>query len=118
MLPDLSIMLAFLGGLCVSWCFATWTVALGAVRLGEWLTGRPGWGAERWLPPEAWMALAASGAAAGGFVAYTTAAAWDIGTAGWPRALAPIVALGALGMVGGAAFACLCAAGYLWSTSD
>ena len=112
-------MLALLGGLCVSWCMATWTVALGAVRLGERMAARSGGRtAEQWLPPEAWMALAASGAAAGGFVAYTTAAAWDIGTAGWPGSLVPIALVGALGMLAGAGLACGCAAGYLWSTSD
>ena len=118
MAPELDTILLLLGGLCVAWLAATWVVALGAVRLGERLARRPGWQSDCWLPSEAWLALAASGAAVGGFVAYTTAAAWDLGAAGWPGSIAPIMAVGMLGMIAGAALACLCAAGYLWGVVD
>ena len=113
---EISTLLWLLSALGVGWLVVTCLTAVAAERVGAWLARRPEWTADRWPAPEVWLALAASGAAVGGFVAYALVASLGVGTPGWPGSITPLAAIGVLGMVGGAALSCSCAAAYLWST--
>ena len=93
----------------VMWFAATAIVALATVRLA----GRSPTAALR-LEPEAWLAVAATGAAVGGFLGISAA----LPAAQWTRlgpSLAMPLGLAAVGMVFGAALAAAVVAAFLWS---
>ena len=113
---DLTRLLALLGALFALWLGAASLVAMLATRRGE----RPRWQGS-WLEPEAWLALAASGAAVGGFVSYGGAGAMGLFVGGATASLAglvPLVGITALGMLAGAGLACGSAIGYLWARDE
>ena len=113
---DLTRLLALLAALFALWLVAASLVAAVATRIGELPRWRDGW-----LEPEAWLALAASGAAVGGFVSYGGAGAMGLfrgASAGSLLAFAPLVGITALGMIAGASLACGSAIGYLWARDE
>jgi hypothetical protein len=90
------------------WLATSAMVAVASVRLASRVTAAP-----VRLEPEAWMALATSGSAVGGFVGVGLAAP-GLTVAGASGAIALSIAVAAVGMVLGAALACGVAAFYLW----
>lgn len=93
--------------------FALWLVTSAAVAAASVrLSARSPASAVR-LEPEAWMALATSGAAVGGFVGVGLAAP-GLSMSDTSGGIAASVAVAAVGMVLGAALACGVAAFYLW----
>ena len=90
------------------WLLTSAAVAAASVRLAS----REPAGPVR-LEPEAWMALATSGAAVGGFVGVGLAAP-GLSVADSTGGVALSVAVAAVGMVLGATLSCGVAAFYLW----
>ena len=90
------------------WLATSALVAAASVRLAARATPTP-----VRLEPEAWMALATSGSAVGGFVGVGVAAP-ALSVAASSSGIAMSVVVAALGMVLGAALACGVAALYLW----
>lgn len=90
------------------WLATSAAVAAASVRLAS----REPAGPVR-LEPEAWMALATSGAAVGGFVGVGLAAP-GLAAAGSAGGIALSVTVAAIGMVLGATLSCGVAALYLW----
>ena len=90
------------------WLATSAVVAAASVRLSSRAVTAP-----VHLEPEAWMALATSGSAVGGFVGVGLAAP-GLAVSTSDGSIALSVAVAAVGMVLGAALACGVAALYLW----